>query len=696
VELSITLGSPRHPETAATGALLKPPPALLTLTGLTIAAGDVVTLNMEPQNLRRFYINNGADRERVTNVLQWGTVAWTSMENAFYGCSNLQVAASDIPDFSNLTSLLSMFRSCSSLTGPANINSWDIQTVTNLAAMFQGASAFNQALNNWNTQNVMSTLNLFNGAIAFNQNIESWNMTNAVSIAAMFQGATSFNQPLNNWNTQNILNMAGLFSGATAFNQPLDNWNVSGVQFMSTMFQNADAFNQNINNWNVGSVTTMGSMFLGTDIFNQPLDSWNTQNVTNMNGMFSGATAFNQSLGSWTLNPAVTMTTMLNVNGMDCENYSKTLIGWSNNPATPNGRTLGAFNREYGLEAVAARNNLISKGWTFSSDIATGSYCSDDFITEWTFPSAATQIRFNAQTDGGAVNYTWTATPSGNSGSGSFTQAGPGLVTLSGLNIAAGDVVTLSMEPQNLRRFYIGFGPNRVLLTDVKQWGSVAWSSMEVAFAGCSNLVITATDIPNLSNVNDMSRMFAGCTILNGPSNIGSWNTASVTNMRSMFAEASAFNQNIGSWNTSAVTTMVYMFDGATSFNENIGAWNTGAATDMSFMFQIASSFNQDIGNWNTGAVTNMAGMFTDATAFNQNIGNWNTGAVTDMETMFYLATSFNQDIGAWDTENVTSMSFMFGEASAFNQNIGSWTLNANVNMTNMLNGSGMDCEKLL
>ena len=79
---------------------------------------------------------------------------------------------------------------------------------------------------------------------------------------------------------------------------------------------------------------------------------------------------------------------------------------------------------------------------------------SQDFITEWTFPSASSQIQFNALTVDGPVNYTWSASPSGNSGSGSFTQDTAGLVTLSDLTIAAGDVVTLSMTPTNLSRFY--------------------------------------------------------------------------------------------------------------------------------------------------------------------------------------------------------------------------------------------------
>ncbi len=38
--------------------------------------------------------------------------------------------------------------------------------------------------------------------------------------------------------------------------------------------------------------------------------------------------------------------------------------------------------------------------------------------------------------------------------------------------------------------------------------------------------------------------------------NIGSWNTATVLNMRSMFYTAVAFNQPIGSWNTASVSTL--------------------------------------------------------------------------------------------------------------------------------------------
>ncbi|GAB4403142.1 MAG: hypothetical protein Fur0028_16250 [Bacteroidales bacterium] len=136
-------------------------------------------------------------------------------------------------------------------------------------------------------------------------------------------------------------------------------------------------------------------------------------------------------------------------------------------------------------------------------------------------PTATNQVRFYAQTQG-TVNYTWTCSPSGNSGSGSFTQNTANvLVTLSGLNIASGDTLTLSMQPQNLRRLYNANGgspnPDCQRLINVKQWGSVVWSSMQNMFYECSNLKIYATNTPNLSQVTNIVHMFLNATSFNQP-----------------------------------------------------------------------------------------------------------------------------------------------------------------------------------
>jgi hypothetical protein len=67
---------------------------------------------------------------------------------------------------------------------------------------------------------------------------------------------------------------------------------------------------------------------------------------------------------------------MLDNCGMDCINYSSTLIFWANNINTPNGLNLGASGMNYGTNAASSRNYLLNtKGWTINGDIVNGFAC---------------------------------------------------------------------------------------------------------------------------------------------------------------------------------------------------------------------------------------------------------------------------------------------------------------------------------
>ncbi len=198
-------------------------------------------------------------------------------------------------------------------------------------------------------------------------------------------------------------------------------------------------------------------------------------------------------------------------------------------------------------------------------------------------------------------------------------------------------------------------------IIEISQWGNLNLGNGGSYFYGCFNLVLTATDAPNMTDVTTMYRAFRGCESLGTMGNMSSWAMGSVTTMREMFYQAKSFNQPIGNWNTSKVVDMSYMFWGAWSFNQPLNNWNTSSVTTMRGLFYYASSFNQSLNNWNTSSVITMKGMFYGASSFNQPLNSWNVSSVTNMNYMFYGASSFNQDLSSWDVSRVLDMDYMFG-----------------------------------
>ncbi len=254
---------------------------------------------------------------------------------------------------------------------------------------------------------------------------------------------------------------------------------------------------------------------------------------------------------------------------------------------------------------------------------------------------------------------------------------------------------------------------DRLLIVELKQWGNIGLGNGGGYFYGAENMVLTATDSPDLSNtttlesafqnakslgdqgsmnswdtstITNMDSMFRGATTFNQP--IGAWNTSSVTSMMYMFADTSSFNQSISSWDTSSVTSMEGMFQGASSFNQPIGSWNTSSVTSMKYMFFSASSFNQDLSSWDVSSVAQMTQMFAYASAFDQPLENWDVSSVSFMEGMFQYAQSFNHSLNTWDTSNVISIRYMFSGASSFNQPLDNWNVSKISDMSLLFNGA--------
>ena len=221
-----------------------------------------------------------------------------------------------------------------------------------------------------------------------------------------------------------------------------------------------------------------------------------------------------------------------------------------------------------------------------------------------------------------------------------------------------------------------------VEIIKLSNWGDFVWDTMDRAFSGAVNMVVTATDVPDLSQVSSTALMFSGANLAN-PDTSG-WNTEQVTNMRYMFFAARGANPDTSGWNTSQVTDMQGMFDLALIANPDTSGWNTGQVTDMSLMFVGAESANPNTSGWNTANVTDMSAMFNGADVARPDTSGWDTGQVVDMGFMFFGALIADPDTSGWNTSHVTDMNGMFGATLAADPDVSGFDTSAVTDMSRM------------
>ncbi len=313
----------------------------------------------------RIYFNSEGDNSKIISVDQWGSNTWSSMGNAFFGCYNLILNATDVPDLTLVTNMDNMLNGPTQIIEHAPMNNWDTSSVTSMKGTFQNNADFNQDLSNWDTSNVTNMAHMFDNATNFQQDISSWDVSNVINMDSMFRFAGFFNADISGWDVSNVVNMNHMFDNAFAFSNNIGNWDVSIVVSMNFMFRSAVAFNQYIGDWNVGNVADMTSMFFDASSFNQDIANWDTSNLTSTQNMFNNALGFDQNIGNWDVSSVTSMTDMFLNTSLSTENYDSTLIGW-NAQTLQNGINFHGGNSTF-CNAETARNNMIiSNSWTIT------------------------------------------------------------------------------------------------------------------------------------------------------------------------------------------------------------------------------------------------------------------------------------------------------------------------------------------
>ena len=495
----------------------------------------------------RIYFNNifpSTNTAKITNILQWGTNQWQSMANAFAGTVNLNITATDYPDLSQAISADYMFRNAS-LVNP-DTSQWDTSNIQSMEGMFKDAINANPDTSQWDTSNVTNMSVMFAGAINANPDVSLWDTSNVAYMLGMFQGAIKARPDTSLWNTSKVLRMEYMFDGASKALPDTSHWDTSSVQSMDYMFRNVPFANPDTRNWDIGSVKFINLSGL--------------TNLYGFRGMFAGV-KLNTNTYDAILNK---FASTANFNDLELDAGSSNLC-----------------------QSVSAKFVLENdKNWTITDSGQNCTNESDDFVivVKTDNPGATTSTQFRVPVfndlnnphnyfisclDNGAYN------AGGLSGSYTCNYSSPGIYQIR--------IVDGSGNGTGFPNIYFNNSGDRLKILDIKQWGTGKWKTMKNAFWGTANMIVTARDKPDLSQVTSLENMFRGARRVNPDTE--SWDMSNITTMKRMFAGAYVANPDTHLWDTANVNNMSYMFYQAYSANPDMSGWNIGQVTIMFEMF---------------------------------------------------------------------------------------------------------------
>jgi hypothetical protein len=97
--------------------------------------------------LIRILFNNGGDRLKLLEIQNWGDIVWGGFAGAFYGCSNMEITATDNANTAIVSRMESCFRDCGAFNG--DISYFNTALVVNFSQFADGATLFNQNLGSY-------------------------------------------------------------------------------------------------------------------------------------------------------------------------------------------------------------------------------------------------------------------------------------------------------------------------------------------------------------------------------------------------------------------------------------------------------------------------------------------------------------------------------------------------------------------
>lgn len=179
-------------------------------------------------------------------------------------------------------------------------------------------------------------------------------------------------------------------------------------------------------------------------------------------------------------------------------------------------------------------------------------------------------------------------------------------------------------------------------ITDIKQWGNIEWGAdgFYRTFCGGTNLNVTASDVPNITDGDTTRACFFSCSSLTGTE--ANWDWVFDGQFRyviEMFYNCYNFNGDVSGMDVSRVLRFDSMFENCYAFDQPIGQWTVTNATHFNgFLAGATLSVGNYSGVWTNWATQNLK----SGVSFHGGNSKYSASAATDRE---FVATNFNWTI---------------------------------------------------
>ena len=617
-----------------------------------------------------FDINSGAswksERDKITTVVFDDTFAdctsLTSTAQWFSLCSKLKTITG-IANLKtdNVTSMLWMFESCSSLTS-LDVSGFNTEKVSDMVGMFSGCSSLTSLdVSNFNTDNVVDMADMFSYCSNLTSlDLSNFNTEHVIRLSTMFYECSGLESvDLSSFNTTNVEDMGYMFYNCSKLNSlDLSSFNTSKVKYDADL-------NHGIKSMFSGC-SALTTIYAG--------DGWTIENLTESTDVFKDCTALVGGKGT-TYDANHTDYTYAHIDG-GTDNP-----GYFTKVAEPEPYAVLTDNED---DVTTDDGTVKGKTLTFYYDTKKGSrggmsigpFGTEEY-REWNDDCAyITTVVFDASF---ANCTTMTSTAW-------WFKNCKNLTTITGISNLKTDNVTDMIHMFN--------GCSALTSLDLSGFNTENVRDMTHMFTDCSSLKILDLRSFKTDKVYSMWGMFNGCSSLNSL-DVSSFNTAKVSQMTQMFYKCSSLEEldvsnfktdnvyslygmfhycsglkslDVSGFNTENVESMDVMFSGCSNLtNLDVSGFNTENVESIHGMFSECSSLTSiDVSGFNTEKVTRMDGMFSECSSLTSiDVSGFNTEKVTKMDYMFFGCSGLTSlDVSGFKTDNVTDMSRMFSGCS--------------------------------